>query len=95
MHKEINPNTVCVDLNATVFSNRAQRIRQLQTALLFMIFESHGLSLPRASLKCKAQLCRSAGDSAEHQSVLKKNLDFHTFSYWQQKTLELSIFSPV
>lgn len=73
---------MCVDLNVTVFPNRAQRKGQLQTALLFMIFESQGLSLPRAALKCKAQLRCSAGDSAEHQSVLKKNLDFRTFSYW-------------
>lgn len=47
-----------------------------------MIFESQGLSLSRAALKCRAQLRHSAGDSAEHESVPKKNLDFHTFSYW-------------
>lgn len=47
-----------------------------------MIFESQGLTLPKAALKCKAQLRRSAGDSAEHQTVLKKNWDFCTFSYW-------------
>lgn len=76
---------LCVQRHFECYSifKESHKIREsLQTALLSITFESQGVSLSKAALKCRAQLHHSAGDSSEHKNILKeKRLEFRTFPY--------------